>query len=175
MDAKSKNPAPDREPHVESNPAIDVDQFKIKDMRAYAREVAHGGTVLVFDTTLRDGEQSPGATLNSAEKLDIAHQLARLGVDIMEAGFPAASPGDLAAVRQIAQTVGRTPRIGRNGEVTAPPVIAGLHRGEERYRQGVGGRPGGGAPADTHLPRHERSSHAAQTAHVAQRSPRGRG
>ncbi|MFZ1550750.1 MAG: 2-isopropylmalate synthase, partial [Anaerolineae bacterium] len=62
--------------------------------------------ILFFDTTLRDGEQSPGATLNTQEKLEIARQLARLGVDIIEAGFPAASPGDLDAVRQVAQTVG---------------------------------------------------------------------
>ena len=58
--------------------------------------------VRVFDTTLRDGEQSPGATLTSAEKLEIARQLANLGVDIIEAGFPAASPDDLAAVQRIA-------------------------------------------------------------------------
>ena len=51
-------------------------------------------TVIVFDTTLRDGEQSPGATLSSAEKLEIARQLSRLGVDVIEAGFPAASPDD---------------------------------------------------------------------------------
>ena len=56
--------------------------------------------VRVFDTTLRDGEQSPGATLSSAEKLEIACQLANLGVDIIEAGFPAASPDDLAAVQR---------------------------------------------------------------------------
>lgn len=97
-------------------------------MRAYARAIAQGDTVLIFDTTLRDGEQSPGATLNSAEKLDIAHQLARLGVDIMEAGFPAASPGDLAAVQKIAQSVGRTPRLNKEGQLVAPPVIAGLAR-----------------------------------------------
>ena len=54
--------------------------------------------VLFFDTTLRDGEQSPGATLNLAEKLEIGRQLARLGVDIIEAGFPIASPGDFEAV-----------------------------------------------------------------------------
>ncbi|HAX68105.1 MAG TPA: hypothetical protein PK152_15885, partial [Anaerolineales bacterium] len=48
--------------------------------------------VKIFDTTLRDGEQSPGATMTSAEKLEVAHNLARLGVDIIEAGFPAASP-----------------------------------------------------------------------------------
>lgn len=83
--------------------------------------------VRIFDTTLRDGEQSPGATMTSSEKLAVAKSLARLGVDIIEAGFPAASPDDLAAVRQIATTVGQecsldtTPR-GR------PPVICGLAR-----------------------------------------------
>ena len=62
--------------------------------------------VLIFDTTLRDGEQSPGASLTSEEKLEVARQLARLGVDIMEAGFPAASPDDLEAVQRIASEVG---------------------------------------------------------------------
>ena len=62
--------------------------------------------VLIFDTTLRDGEQCPGATLNIDEKLVIAKQLARLGVDIIEAGFAFASPGDFAAVNKIAQVVG---------------------------------------------------------------------
>ncbi len=128
VDTKTSGPRADAEPYVAGKAEIDVEQFKIDDMHAYARAVAHGDTVLVFDTTLRDGEQSPGATLNSQEKLDIAHQLARLGVDVMEAGFPAASPGDLAAVRQIAQSVGRTPRIDKDGKVTAPPVIAGLAR-----------------------------------------------
>ncbi len=84
--------------------------------------------VLIFDTTLRDGEQSPGATLNTQEKLEIARQLARLGVDIIEAGFPAASPGDLDAVRRIAETVGREPRIDKFGRAAPPPVIAGLAR-----------------------------------------------
>jgi len=109
-------------------PEVDVEQFRIADMAAYAREIAHGETVVVFDTTLRDGEQSPGATLNIQEKLEIAHQLARLGVDIMEAGFPAASPGDLEAVRKVANTVGRRPRRGKNGEIKAPPTVAGLAR-----------------------------------------------
>jgi len=59
----------------------------------------------IFDTTLRDGEQSAGVNLNTAEKLEIAKQLERFGVDVMEAGFPAASPGDLDAVRQIASTI----------------------------------------------------------------------
>ena len=57
------------------------------------------GTVRVFDTTLRDGEQAPGAGLTAAEKLEVARQLARLHVDVIEAGFPAASPGDFEAVR----------------------------------------------------------------------------
>src|SRR5436190_2930096 len=71
--------------------------------------------VIIFDTTLRDGEQSPGISLNANEKLDIAHQLARLGVDVIEAGFPIASPGDFEAVRAIAREV--------HG-----PVVAGLAR-----------------------------------------------
>ena len=61
--------------------------------------------VIIFDTTLRDGEQSPGCTLNTAEKIAIAHQLKRLGVDVIEAGFPASSPGDFDAVRRIAREV----------------------------------------------------------------------
>src|SRR5690606_38470395 len=77
--------------------------------------------VRIFDTTLRDGEQSPGATLSSVEKLEIARQLALLGVDIIEAGFPAASPDDLAAVQRIAREVG-TP----DG-----PTICGLARAKE--------------------------------------------
>lgn len=69
-------------------------------------EPASRNTVTIFDTTLRDGEQSPGATLNVNEKLEIARQLARLGVDVIEAGFPAASPDDLRSVQRIAQVVG---------------------------------------------------------------------
>jgi 2-isopropylmalate synthase len=61
--------------------------------------------VLIFDTTLRDGEQSPGISLNTQEKLEIAQQLARLGVDVIEAGFPITSPGDFEAVRAISRGV----------------------------------------------------------------------
>src|SRR5829696_743335 len=61
--------------------------------------------VRIFDTTLRDGEQSPGISLNKKEKLEIAHQLARLGVDVIEAGFPISSPGDFDAVQAIARDV----------------------------------------------------------------------
>ncbi|MGD2096954.1 MAG: 2-isopropylmalate synthase [Desulfobacterales bacterium] len=64
--------------------------------------------VLIFDTTLRDGEQSPGASMNSAEKLRIATQMEKLGVDVLEAGFPAASDGDLEAVSQIAAKLKKT-------------------------------------------------------------------
>jgi len=81
--------------------------------------------VKIFDTTLRDGEQSPGATMTSAEKLEVAHNLARLGVDIIEAGFPAASPDDLEAVRRIAVEVGR-PAVGAPD--ARVPIIAGLAR-----------------------------------------------
>jgi 2-isopropylmalate synthase len=65
----------------------------------------HAPHIVVFDTTLRDGEQSPGATLTADEKLEVADALAELGVDVMEAGFPAASPGDFEAVRAIASRV----------------------------------------------------------------------
>src|SRR3954471_11577824 len=61
--------------------------------------------VKIFDTTLRDGEQSPGISLDVGEKLEIAEQLARLGVDIIEAGFPIASQGDFEAVEAIAKSV----------------------------------------------------------------------
>ena len=64
--------------------------------------------VYIFDTTLRDGEQSPGASMNAAEKMRLAVQLEKLGVDILEAGFPAASKGDLDAVSQIAQKLKKT-------------------------------------------------------------------
>ena len=76
------------------------------------------GRVLIFDTTLRDGEQSPGASLNLEEKVAIAQQLARLRVDIIEAGFPFASTGDFNAVHRIAETVG----------TVDGPVICGLAR-----------------------------------------------
>src|SRR3954462_7696518 len=61
--------------------------------------------VIIFDTTLRDGEQSPGISLDVGEKLEIAEQLARLGVDVIEAGFPIASEGDFESVEAIAKAV----------------------------------------------------------------------
>jgi len=71
--------------------------------------------IVIFDTTLRDGEQTPGVCLQMEDKLEIAKALARLKVDVIEAGFPAASPGDFAAVKQIAAQV-------------KGPVIAALAR-----------------------------------------------
>ncbi|MBE7555034.1 MAG: 2-isopropylmalate synthase [Anaerolineales bacterium] len=85
--------------------------------------------LIVFDTTLRDGEQSPGATLNIEEKLEIARQLSRLGVDICEAGFPIASPGDFEAVRRIAEEVGPLTEGRKDGK---PMVIAGLARANQQ-------------------------------------------
>ncbi len=74
-----------------------------------------GDQVIIFDTTLRDGEQSPGASMTPSEKLRLAHALDELGVDVMEAGFPISSPDDFQAVRKIARAVRR-------------PVIAALAR-----------------------------------------------
>src|ERR1700710_793168 len=71
--------------------------------------------IILFDTTLRDGEQSPGFSMNIEEKLRMAAALAELGVDVIEAGFPIASPGDFDSVRRIAETI-------------RGPVIAGLAR-----------------------------------------------
>jgi 2-isopropylmalate synthase len=71
--------------------------------------------IIIFDTTLRDGEQAPGASLNAAEKLEIAHTLSDLGVDVIEAGFPISSKGELESVKQIAKAV-------------KGPVICGLAR-----------------------------------------------
>src|SRR6478672_12575055 len=79
------------------------------------RQREHSDRVRIFDTTLRDGEQSPGISLNKQEKLEIAHQLARLGVDVIEAGFPITSPGDFESVQAIAREV-------------EGPVICGLAR-----------------------------------------------
>src|SRR5262245_51822153 len=77
--------------------------------------VSEENRVHIFDTTLRDGEQSPGISLNTQEKVEIGQQLARLGVDVIEAGFPITSPGDFEAVEAIAHAV-------------EGPVICGLSR-----------------------------------------------
>ena len=75
--------------------------------------------IKIFDTTLRDGEQSPGCSMNIEEKLMVARQLARMKVDIIEAGFPVASEGDFQAVKRIAEEI-------------KGPVICGLCRATEK-------------------------------------------
>ncbi len=94
--------------------------------------------IIIFDTTLRDGEQCPGATLNIDEKLVIAKQLARLGVDIIEAGFAFASPGDFESVKKIAQKVGT-----ENGPVIcslARAIKADIEAAAEALKPAVHGR-----------------------------------
>jgi len=80
--------------------------------------------VIIFDTTLRDGEQSPGVGFTVKEKLEIAKQLEKLRVDVIETGFPASSPGDFEAVKQIAQEV-------KN------PIITALARAKKDPRGGI--------------------------------------
>ena len=75
--------------------------------------------VIIFDTTLRDGEQSPGAALSISEKLEIAHQLAKLGIDVIEAGFPVSSPAQYEATKLCAEQV-------------AGPVICALARANQK-------------------------------------------
>jgi 2-isopropylmalate synthase len=84
-------------------------------MSSTSDTTANNDRVIIFDTTLRDGEQSPGISLDQGEKVEIAEQLARLGVDVIEAGFPIASQGDFESVQAIAKTV-------------RGPVICGLSR-----------------------------------------------
>src|ERR687887_457005 len=87
----------------------------MSDVGGVSGPVSDENRVHIFDTTLRDGEQSPGISLNTQEKVEIAQQLARLGVDVIEAGFPITSPGDAEAVEAIARDV-------------EGPVICGLAR-----------------------------------------------
>ena len=106
--------------------------------------------IAILDTTLRDGEKAPGFCMSLDEKLEVARQLARLGVDVIEAGYPAASPGDFASVKEIARVVrgpdDREPRAG----------------GRRGNRRGLGGREGRGAAEDPRGPRHLASRHEAR-------------
>eukprot|EP01063_Lacrimia_lanifica_P042045 TRINITY_DN9979_c0_g1_i1.p1 TRINITY_DN9979_c0_g1~~TRINITY_DN9979_c0_g1_i1.p1 ORF type:complete len:553 (+),score=230.06 TRINITY_DN9979_c0_g1_i1:49-1707(+) len=97
--------------------------------RAAGRRYASSDRLVIFDTTLRDGEQSPGCTMNTNEKLAIAKQLSRLGVDVCEAGFPIASDGDFEAVSRIAEEVGPLTE-GRADGTTM--TICGLSRATEK-------------------------------------------
>src|ERR1700748_1133817 len=88
--------------------------------------------IIIFDTTLRDGEQSPGFSMNLHEKIRMAEALTELGIDVMEAGFPIASPGDFESVKAIAESVGQRDDT---------PVICGLARSgrEDILRARAGG------------------------------------
>ena len=119
-------------------------------------------TVRIFDTTLRDGEQSPGATLTRPEKMEIARHLESMGVDIIEAGFPIASEGDFESVRAIAQEISRsvvcglarcTPKdIERAGEAVKDAAKARIHvfcatsKIHREFKLVLGGRPRGIGP-----------------------------
>ncbi len=99
--------------------------------------------VLIFDTTLRDGEQSPGCSMNTDEKLAFAHQLERLGVDIIEGGFPSRLPGDFEAVERISAEV-RRPRIAALARCVRNDI--------DTARRGLEGR---GSSPHPHLPCHQ--------------------
>ncbi len=94
---------------------MNADNHEVAAEAAAHEPVEEDNRVQIFDTTLRDGEQSPGISLNTQEKVEIATQLARLGVDVIEAGFPITSPGDFEAVQAISRTV-------------EGPIVAGLAR-----------------------------------------------
>ncbi|HZA59394.1 MAG TPA: hypothetical protein VE523_09450, partial [Solirubrobacterales bacterium] len=98
-----------------SGPNDVPDETQAPSSQANLAGVEDPNRVHIFDTTLRDGEQSPGISLNTQEKVEIAQQLARLGVDVIEAGFPITSPGDFEAVESISRNV-------------EGPVICGLAR-----------------------------------------------
>ena len=103
--------------------------------------------ITIFDTTLRDGEQAPGIALQPDEKVEIAKQLERLGVDVIEAGFAASSPGDFEGVRDVAQAF-------------EARTVASLCRTRRRgHRRRGGGARGRAALADAHLPRHQPAPH----------------
>ena len=111
--------------------------------------------LFIFDTTLRDGEQSPGASMTKDEKLRIARQLERLKVDVIEAGFAASSNGDFEAVKAIAQAIRGS-------------TVCSLARANDRdiiaRRRGAEGRR---VDPDPHLPRHQRPAHGEEAPHDA--------
>ena len=119
--------------------------------------------IIIFDTTLRDGEQSPGFSMNLAEKLRMAEALAELGVDVIEAGFPIASPGDF-------ESVGAMP-IARTGEGPGD-LRPGPLRPRRHHARRRGGGPGR-AQAHPHLHQHQPAAHEIQAAHGARRGAGG--
>ena len=114
--------------------------------------------VRIFDTTLRDGEQAPGCTMNVEEKIAIARQLERLNVDVIEAGFAASSPGDFESVSRIAQTL-TGPRVLSLSRTRIEDVDSGAERGRQGQNAG-----------HSYFHRHLRNPYEVQTQH----DPRGR-
>jgi hypothetical protein len=110
--------------------------------------------LIIFDTTLRDGEQSPGASMTRDEKLRIARQLERLRVDVIEAGFAASSNGDFEAVKAIADAIKES-------------TVCSLARANDRDIACGRGAQGRGALAHPHLHRHQRTAHGEEAAHDA--------
>ena len=117
--------------------------------------------LIIFDTTLRDGEQSPGASMTQEEKLRVARQLERMRVDVIEAGFAAASPGDFNAIKTIAETI-------------KDSTVCSLARANENdiRRAGRGDQAGTFRP-HSYLHRHQPDPHGEEAAHDA--GPGGRG
>ncbi len=115
------------------------------------------GRIIIFDTTLRDGEQSPGFSMNLEEKLRMAEALHELGADVLEAGFAIASPGDFDSVQSIAKRFSQ----GRAGGGQPEPRQYRRHHGLGRGDQGR--RPA----AHPHRARDLRPAHAREAAHVA--------
>ncbi len=119
--------------------------------------------LIIFDTTLRDGEQSPGASMTREEKMRIARQLERLRVDVIEAGFPAASNGDFEAVKAIADTI-------------RDSTVCGLARANDNDIRRAGDALKEAAPGThPHLHRHLADPHGAQAAHAARAGDRAGG
>ena len=97
---------------------------------------AESDYVRIFDTTLRDGEQSPGCTMNVEEKIAIARQLDRLNVDIIEAGFAASSPGDFESVRRVADAV-KNPTVLSLSRTREEDVDQALRAVDKATRPGI--------------------------------------
>lgn len=116
---------------------LDLNAFLQKNESQERTEMTQANRVIIFDTTLRDGEQSPGAAMTKEEKIRVARQLEKLGVDIIEAGFAAASPGDFEAVNAIAKTITKSTvcslsraierDIRQAGEAVAPAPKKRIH------------------------------------------------
>ena len=114
------------------------------------------GRIIIFDTTLRDGEQSPGFSMNLNEKIRMAEALTELGVDVIEAGFAIASPGDFESVKTIAETIGQradSPVLASLSRAGAQDVMASADASEKRETE-----------AHPHRDRHQRSAHETQAA-----------